>query len=71
LLTDLPNFWQNSMFSRCSNCAILNFHRSPTTTLHNSDFLAKYTAHTQLLLAGTREERTRDHLVAPRIRFSA
>jgi hypothetical protein len=39
LLADLPSFWQNVTFSCCSNCDILNFHRSQTTTLHNSDFL--------------------------------
>jgi hypothetical protein len=50
---------------------ILDFRRSQTTTLQNSDFLSEYTARTQLLLAGTREERTWQHLVAPRNRCSA
>jgi hypothetical protein len=70
-LADLHNFWQNLTFSCCSKCDILSFRRSQTTTLHNSDFLSEYTAGTHLLLAGTREERTRHHLVAPRIRCSA
>jgi hypothetical protein len=70
-LADLPNFWQNMTFSRCSNCDILDFRRSQTTTLHNSGFLSEYTARTHLLLAGTRAESTRHHLVAPRIRCSA
>jgi hypothetical protein len=38
-LADLPNFWQNLMFSHCSNCDIPYFHHSQTPTLHNSDFL--------------------------------
>jgi hypothetical protein len=70
-LADLPNFWQNLTFSHCSNCDILDFRRSQTTALQNNDFLSEYTAHMQLLLAGTRAERTRHHLVAPRIRCSA
>jgi hypothetical protein len=67
----LPNFWQNLMFPRCSNCNILNFQCSQTTTLHNSDFLSEYTARTQLLVAGTREDQTWHHLVAPCIPCSA
>jgi hypothetical protein len=63
-LVDMPNFWQNLMFSHCSNCNILDFHRSQTTTLHN-------TARTQLLLGETREERTRHHLMVPHIRCNA
>jgi hypothetical protein len=55
-LVDLPNFWKNLKFPRCSNCYILDFHRSLTTTLHNSDFPSEYTAHKQLLVAGMREE---------------
>jgi hypothetical protein len=53
---DLPIFWQNLTFSHCSNCNILNFHRSQTTILYNSDFLSEYTACTQLLLIGTRDK---------------
>jgi hypothetical protein len=67
----LPNFWQNLMFSHCSNCDILDFRRLQTTTLQNSDFLSEYTARTQLLLAGTRAERTRHHIMAPRIHCNA
>jgi hypothetical protein len=59
--------WQNLTFASCSNCDILDFRRSQKTTLHNSDCLSEYTAHTQLLLAGMREERAWRHLVAPRI----
>jgi hypothetical protein len=70
-LADLPNFWQNLKFSCCSNCDILDFHRLQTTTLQNSDCLSEYTARTQLLLVGTRAERTQHHLVAPRIHCSA
>jgi hypothetical protein len=70
-LADLPDFWQNLTFSRCSNCDILDFRCSQTTTLQNSDFLSEYTACMQLLLAGMRAERTRHHLVVPRIRCSA
>jgi hypothetical protein len=70
-LADLPNFWQNLTFSRCPNCDILDFRRLQTTALQNSDFLSEYTARTQLLLAGTRAERTRHHLVAPCISCSA
>jgi hypothetical protein len=66
-LADLPNFLQNLTFARCPNCDILDFCCLQTTTLHNSDFLSEYTACMQLLLAGMREERTQDHLVAPRI----
>jgi hypothetical protein len=40
-LADLPNFWENLTFSRCTNWDILEFHRSQTTTLHNSDFLSE------------------------------
>jgi hypothetical protein len=69
--TDLPNFWQNLTFSHFSNCDILDFRHSQTTTLHNSGFLSEYTARTQLLLPGTREERTLHHLVAPRIHCNA
>jgi hypothetical protein len=43
LLADLPNFWQNLTFSRCSNCDIINFRRSQISTLHNSEFLSGYT----------------------------
>jgi hypothetical protein len=39
--------------------------------LHNSDSLSEYTERTQLVLAGTREERRRYHLVSSRIRCSA
>jgi hypothetical protein len=41
------------------------FRRSQKTTLHNNGILSEYTARTQLLITGTREERTRHHLVAP------
>jgi hypothetical protein len=71
LLTDLPNFWQKLTFSCCSKCDILNFHCLPTTTPYSSDFLSEYTACTGLHLAGMREEWTRRHLMAPRIRCSA
>jgi hypothetical protein len=70
-LADLPNFWQKLMFSCCSNWDIHNFCFSQTTALHNSDFISEYTSHTQLLLAGTGEEWTQHHLVAPHIRCSA
>jgi hypothetical protein len=71
LLVDLPNFWQNLTFSRYPDCDILDFCRSQTTILQNSDFHSEYTARTQLLLAGIRAERTRHHLVAPCICCSA
>jgi hypothetical protein len=70
-LADLPNFWQNLTFSHCSNWDILDFCRSQTTTLHNSDFLSAYTARMQLLLAGTKDERARHHHMAPCIHCSA
>jgi hypothetical protein len=70
-LADLPNFWQNLKFSHCSNCDILNFRCSQTTTSQNSNFLTEYTACTQLRLVGTRAERTRHHLIAPHIHCSA
>jgi hypothetical protein len=62
-LADFSKFCQNLTFPRCSNCDSLDFRRSQTTTFHNSDILSEYIAHTQLLLAGTREERTRHRLV--------
>jgi hypothetical protein len=43
---------------------VLDFRRSQTTTLDNSDFLSKYTTH-KLLLAGMRKEWRLRHLVAP------
>jgi hypothetical protein len=49
-LADLPNFLRNLVFTYCSNCKILGFHCLQT--------LSEYTARTQLLLAGIREERT-------------
>jgi hypothetical protein len=71
LLADLPNFWQNLMFSHRSNCNILDICCSQTTTLHNNVFISEYTSHTQLLRAGMREEPTWHHLVAPHICCSA
>jgi hypothetical protein len=70
-LADLPNYWQNLTFVRCSNCDILDFRRSQTTKFHNSDFLSECTPRTQLLLAGATAERTRHYHVAPRIHCSA
>jgi hypothetical protein len=49
-LADMPNIWQNLTFSRCSNCDILDFLRSQTTALHNSDFLSEYNARNLFLL---------------------
>jgi hypothetical protein len=70
-LADLPNSWQNLTFARCSNCDILNFCHSETTTLHNGDLLSEYTACIQLLLVGAREEWTQHHLMTLHIRCSA
>jgi hypothetical protein len=70
LLADLPNFWQNLMFSCYSNCNIPNFCHLQTTTLHNSDFLPEYTTCMQLLLLEMREQ-TQHTLVAPHICCSA
>jgi hypothetical protein len=64
-LADLPHFCQNLTFCRSSNCNILDFRCSHTTTLHSSDFLSKNTEHMQLFFAGTREKRAWHHLVAP------
>jgi hypothetical protein len=67
LLAYLSNFWQNLKFSYRSNCDILNFHCTQSTTLHSSDFFSEYTTCMQLLLAGMREEWIWHHLVAPLI----
>lgn len=51
---DLLNFWQSSTFSHCSNCDIIHFFCSQTSTIHNSVSLPEDTAYecVQVLLAG-------------------
>jgi hypothetical protein len=55
-LAVLLNFWQNLTFSRCSNCDILDFRRSQTTALHNSDFLSECTHTRNCLLLGREQK---------------
>jgi len=50
-VADLPSFWQNLMFSRCSNCNILQVNRGAFNSFHNRDSTSIYTLCTHLSLA--------------------
>jgi hypothetical protein len=70
-LGDLPSFWQNLKFARCSNCNIFDFRHSNLIAVQNRGHSSAYTVCTQVPFAVTRDELTGHHIVVQPIRCSA